>query len=88
MSELEPGDREACLNFYRTDEGTVWPSAEAANAVIERHHHADPPDYDASGVAAAYLHLIAHPAAIKALRSLRRAHQAAMRATKEVTDGE
>ncbi|MCP4244233.1 MAG: hypothetical protein GY772_27115 [bacterium] len=61
---------------WRLEDGTVWPSVEAADGVVWRHHHSDPPDYDASGVAGAYMHLVAHPAgteaAIRKLRMLRR----------------
>jgi hypothetical protein len=61
------------------EDGTVWPTLEQAVGVVERHHHSDPPDYDASAIAHAYMHLVAHPAgveaAIRKLRMLRRAHR-------------
>lgn len=71
---------------YLLDDGTAWASREAARSVIERHHHALPADYDASSVAGAYLHLVAHPAgvesAIQSLRSLRRAFAAAAKSNR------
>jgi hypothetical protein len=73
--------------FLHLSDGSIWASAQVAEDVIERHHHATPPDYDVSSVAGCYLHLLCHPAgteaAIRKLRALRRAHRAAMAARRD-----